>query len=117
MQPVIAMTGCTTLAIGHSLGTNGTLRSANGAYRAILQSDGYVVVYGPGGANWSTGTWGTGATVLVLQGDGNLVLYSSHGAVWSTRTYGSGASELVMQNDGNLVLYGPGGAAWSSLYG
>jgi hypothetical protein len=107
-----------TLAQGASLTTNGLLVSPNASYEAVVQVDGNVVVYGPSGPNWSSGTSGTGGGDLVLQSDGNLVLYGPPGhADWSSGTSGSGASELALQNDGNLVLYGPTGAVWSSLFG
>jgi hypothetical protein len=53
----------------------------------------------------------------VFQSDSNVVLYGPSGAVWSTGTWGTSANLLVLQTDGNLVLYGPSGAVWSSLYG
>ncbi len=59
-----------------------------GAFLAV-QSDGNLVLYGPYGAQWSTGTVNprTGYQ-LVMQNDGNLVLYSSSGPVWATGTAG-----------------------------
>lgn len=80
------------------------LQSPNGAYEAILQTDGNFVLYGPTGAMWSSQTQGTGANQLALQGDGNLVLYAGSRAVWNTQTFGS-AGFLQLQDDGNLVLY------------
>jgi hypothetical protein len=106
-----------TLPVGSALFTGAPLVSQNGAYQLIVQSDGNVVVYGPPGAMWSTGTYGTGGDELALQSDGNLVLYGPQGAIWSSVTYGGGATELAMQNDGNLVLYGPQGAVWSTMGG
>jgi len=52
---------------------------------------------------------------LAVQGDGNLVLYGPYGAQWVTGTAGSGSGhQLVMQNDGNLVLYGSSGPLWAT---
>jgi hypothetical protein len=94
------------------------LESQNGQYSVVVQSDGNVVIYGPGGATWSTGTFGSAGSYFVLQSDGNVVLYGPAGTVdWSAHTAGLGGTELVVQNDGNLVLYGPHGAVWSALYG
>jgi CHAP domain len=112
-----AATPPSTLGPGGALFVGGSLLSPNGHYQAILQSDGNFVVYGPAGAMWSTGTWGTSGGELALQPDGNLVLYGSSGALWSSDTWQTGAAELAMQNDGNLVLYSIQGPLWSSMGG
>jgi hypothetical protein len=98
---------------------------------ATLQTNGNLVVNGPGGPAWqSESTTATNPT-LVLQDDGNLVVYGPN-AVWATNstvvaacdstspaTISAGATiasggclispnkqyELIMQTDGNLVLY------------
>jgi L,D-peptidoglycan transpeptidase YkuD (ErfK/YbiS/YcfS/YnhG family) len=106
-----------TMGSGSSLYTGDSLVSPNGSYQAVVQADGNVVIYGPSGAIWSTGTWGTSGRQLALQTDGNLVVYGSSGALWSTGTWGTAGDELAMQNDGNLVLYSPQGPLWSSAYG
>jgi lysozyme len=105
-----------SLSAPASLSAGQSLRSPNGQYQAVQQSDGNLVVYGNGQGLWSTRTWGNDGAGLALQSDGNLVLYSAAGQpLWSTRTAGSGGQNtLVMQDDGNLVLYGPHGALWSS---
>lgn len=92
------------------------IRSPNRQYRAIVQSDGNVVVYGNGRALWATGTAGTPGAQWVLQSDGNLVLYDRGGHPrWSSRTPGTGSTDtLAMQDDGNLVLYGARGALWAT---
>jgi hypothetical protein len=105
------------ITAGNVLTSVGSLTSPNSEYQLVVQTDGNVVVWGPHGANWSTGSYGTRGDVLAMQTDGNLVLYSSTGYIWNTGSEGLGATELVLQNDGNLVLYGPYGAVWSSLYG
>jgi hypothetical protein len=102
---------------GTSLTSVGSLTSPNGQYQLVVQTDGNVVVYGPHGANWSSGSSGTRGDVLAMQSDGNLVLYSASGPIWWSGTSGTGGTEAVLQNDGNLVIYGPRGAVWSSLYG
>ena len=64
---------------------------------------------------WSAGTAGKGANALVVQGDGNVVLYRPGGiAVWSTKTFASSVVNLAMQVDGNLVLYQGSRALWST---
>jgi hypothetical protein len=106
-------------SIGTELGPDRQLNSGDwiesGGYRLAMQTDGNLVLYGPGGPLWATYTRSDGA-VLVNQGDGNLVIYTAdrNGVVWSSRTNGRGASRLVAQSDGNVVLYGPGGPTWST---
>ncbi len=52
--------------------------SADGAYDAVMQTDGNLVVYGPGGVNWSSGT-GVAGSFLAMQSDGNAVIYAPSG--------------------------------------
>jgi hypothetical protein len=114
-----AAAGTSTLRINESLTPGQFLRSPNGQYRAIMQTDGNFVVYRPGGvADWATGTTGAGNRI-VMQSDGNLVVYSSGGAArWSSNTAPSSNDKLVMQDDGNLVLLSRGGLPlWSSRGG
>lgn len=91
--------------------------SYDGRYRAVMQSDGNFVVYGPpggycdgGGVCWHTGTNGYGSgTWAVMQGDGNFVLYhsSAYGVttLCNTGTFYGSSSTLELQTDGNLVVY------------
>ncbi len=109
--------GPVSLNSGQSLTGGQMLMSANQQYRAVVQTDGNVVEYGPSGqVLWATNTGGTANPELALQTDGNLVLYGSGGARWSTATGGAKA-QLSMQDDGNLVLYAGGRAAWASRGG
>lgn len=110
-----AAAGEDTLRAGQTLLAGNTLVSANGQFRTAVQGDGNVVVYGPGGPRWQTGSRGAGAE-LAVQGDGNVVLYGSGRPQWWTGTSGSDA-RLVMQSDGNLVLYLNNRAAWSITTG
>lgn len=102
-------------AVNTRLNVGECLKSADGRFAAIVQSDGNFVVYSTGGALWATGTTGTSA-YLAVQSDGNVVLYASAAAKWSTRTANQGASTLTMQNDGALVLRKNSGGAqtWTS---
>ena len=102
-----------TLGTGQTLYVNQSKTSQNGAYTLTVQQDGNLVLYGPGGPVWATGTGGSNAR-LVMQHDGNLVLYRGDGAVlWATNRFGSNA-RLVVQNDSNLVVYnGWGGVLWA----
>jgi hypothetical protein len=48
-----------TLRGGGSLHPGQQLRSNNGRYTLVMQHDGNLVLYEPGGkAAWDTGTWG-----------------------------------------------------------
>jgi hypothetical protein len=89
------------------------ITSADGRFTLILQGDGNLVLYKPGGRPiWATGTSGP-VTEAVMQQDGNFVLYTPQGPIWASNTQGNNV--LVAQNDGNLVMYnGAGGAVWAS---
>jgi RHS repeat-associated protein len=103
---------------------------------ATLQTDGNFVLYNPASsALWSTGTYGTNASVISMQDDANLVLYvfKWQAGVYVAPTGGtipydgcrvgsslfagqvlasgsclesaSGRYMLLMQSDGNLFIY------------
>ncbi len=56
-----------------------------------------------------------GPSTLVMQGDGNLVLYGPSGDTWSSGTWGHPGAYAVMQGDANLVVYGLNGVPlWGS---
>jgi hypothetical protein len=88
--------------------------SPDGRFRLILQTDGNLVLYGPDGARWASGTWGRAVDYAVMQVDGNLVLYGAGLAVWATGTNGRRGAYLAMQSDGNLVLYTGATAVWAT---
>jgi hypothetical protein len=118
-------------AIGRALWSTGT--SGDNGARALLQSNGNLVLYSvTGEALWSSNTSTGGCSNLVIQNDGNLVVYNKTHATWAA---GSIQHDLVsgeqmypgdvlyapyerydvtMQSDGNFVLYGPLGAMWST---
>jgi hypothetical protein len=88
------------------------LRSADGRFLLILQTDGNFVLYGAGRALWASGH---AADYVVMQSDGNFVGYLNNGtATWATGTSGSGATHLIVQSDGNVVLYSSSKAVWST---
>lgn len=92
------------------------LQSTDRKYNLYFQGDGNVVLYGPSGSLWSSGTDGSEAQKLILQSDGNLVLYAKSGRpLWNSGTAGRGISSWNVQPDGNLVLYKDNGTAtWAS---
>jgi hypothetical protein len=93
----IALTPGSTLSAGAAL--------CAGSYELILQTDGNMVVYGPSGAIWYSGT-AVGTTNAVMQTDGNFVVYSStHTALWNSETGGNPGAYVCIQTDGNLVVY------------
>ena len=107
--------GSSYLDPGESLSGDQRLQSPDGRYRAVAQSDGNLVVYGPGGrVLWASATWAPGAR-LVLQTDGNLVLYATSGRpIWDSRTWGQPQERLVMQDNGDLVLWAGTRPLWST---
>jgi len=103
------------VAASQQLTVGDGIRSADGRYILVMQSDGNLVLYSPSRAVWASNTAGSGANTVIMQSDGNFVLYSpSRGAVWASNTAGSGANVVVIQSDGNLVLYSPSRAPWAS---
>jgi hypothetical protein len=91
-----------------SLYQGNSIKSQNGQYMFIYQTDGNVCLYNTsgGGSIWCSMKLHTPGK-LVMQGDGNLVAYDSGGIPqWSTGTAGQGEGpyKLIMQNDRNVVL-------------
>lgn len=98
---------CSDLLANEVLFAGQSVWSGNGSYRLVMQTDGNLVVYGPGGAIWSTRTTGTGTgNWAVMQSDGNFVVYTSaNKPVYDTGTAGNVGTALVVQSDSNVVLY------------
>ncbi|MER6374917.1 membrane dipeptidase, partial [Streptomyces mirabilis] len=93
-----------------------SITSGDGRYTFIYQGDGNLVLYGPGGALWSSATAGTTPGVCIMQADGNLVIYEPGGKpVWDSGTFDNPGSHLVVQGDANVVIYRPDNTpAWST---
>lgn len=103
---------------GRELRSGDAMRSANGAFRAVMQSDGNFVEYDASGrALWATGTGGRAGAFIAMQGDGNLVVYHGGRAVWASNTAGQPGTRLTLQDDGNLVLFAGGHPVWSRTDG
>lgn len=99
-----------TLTAGERLYPDTEIRSPSGVYALRYQSDGNLVLYGPGGALWSSGTAGQGGQFAEMQPDGNFVVYHASGAEpWESGTAGIPRAELRVQNDGYIVIYDAGG--------
>jgi hypothetical protein len=89
---------------GQQLIQNQYLRSADGRHALLMQTDGNVVLYGPGyHVLWSTGT-ANGGDRLVMQTDGNLVKYAINNPAWFNGVSGAN-TYVLLQNDGNFVEY------------
>lgn len=112
--------GTDHLSPGGQIHPNQYIRSADGRYFLMAQTDGNVVVYSPGyHVLWKTNTGGNpGGSYITLQTDGNIVVYSATGApLWWTGT--PSVTTLTLQNDGNLVGYPTSGSAqwWTGTGG
>jgi hypothetical protein len=96
---------------------NWTLTSANQLFKVVFQGDGNLVLYGPQGALWNSGTNGRLTASFFIQSDGNLVIYDGGQAVWNSRTNGhSGGVVLAVGDDGTLGLLQDGQALWKVPY-
>lgn len=89
----------------------GSITSQDGRFTLIMQGDGNLVLYGPGGRyRWDTGTNGRTVSQAIMQGDGNFVMYGLGGVyIWDTGTNGHLGAYLIVQDDGNVVIYDPAG--------
>lgn len=104
------------LGPGQRLNAGWSIKSRDGRYRVVMQSDGNLVLYQSSGAVWATGTNGNSGSWAVMQNDGNLVVRRPGGtAIWASNTAGNSGSRLIIQNDRNLVIYRSNGtASWAS---
>lgn len=92
------------LASGTALKPGDGVTSMNGRYHLELQSDGNLVLTGPTGIAWDSGTRGKGVATAEMQADGNFVLYTADRIpVWDADTTGPGA-HLVLQDDRNILI-------------
>jgi pimeloyl-ACP methyl ester carboxylesterase len=106
-----APTGLDTLAPGGRVYPGQAVSSADGRFALTYQTDGNLVLYGPGGVpRWSTQVFSSPA-YAEMQVDGNFVVYASNGTpVWASNTSGRLNARLVVHNDGNVVIYTSSGA-------
>lgn len=92
---------------GQRLAAGDKIYSPNNLNYLVMQSDGNLVEYIPGGrAVWASNTFAHGS-VFAMQADGNSVIYApGNRPVWSTGTRVRN-SVLEIQNDRNVVVYAP----------
>ncbi|TDX78467.1 D-mannose binding lectin [Rathayibacter sp. PhB151] len=99
------------------LSAGDVLRSDDGRYLAVMQSNGDLVVHGPTGTVWQSGTSGIDNALHVAENGVASIDDWKDTVVW-TNGPASGAVgpfRFVMQNDGALVEYdGQGHVVWSS---
>jgi hypothetical protein len=98
--------GLDTLTAGQRLYPGQAVSSADRRYALTYQTDGNLVLYGPGGApRWSTQTFHSPG-YTEMQADGNFVAYASNGTpIWASHTSGARGARLVVHNDGNVAIY------------
>lgn len=95
------------LKAGQALKPGKQLRSTNGSYRLIQQTDGNLVLYKGRTPLWSSVTGRHPGAYSTMQTDGNLVVYGKNRKpLWSSNTAGNPGAWLAVQDDGNLVIYG-----------
>jgi pimeloyl-ACP methyl ester carboxylesterase len=108
--------GADTLTGGQRLYADQQIASSDGAIALRYQSDGNLVLYGPGGSVlWDAGTWGHSAGRAEMQTDGNFVIYDAGGTpVWATGSSASGAY-LKVHREGYVMIHDASNVAiwWS----
>jgi hypothetical protein len=111
--------GPDTLTAGARIYPGQAVRSGDGRFALTYQSDGNLVLYGPGGVpRWSTQTF-SGPGYAEMQHDGNFVVYASNGVpLWASGTAGQLNARLVVHSDGNIVIYTSSGlGVWATNTG
>lgn len=96
---------CGKLKSGEYLLRGQSVASCEGNAYISHQTDGNVVLYGPNGWLWQSGTSGKMTTIFIMQTDGNLVLYNGGTPLWHSGTNGNWGAFLAIQGDCNMVVY------------
>ncbi|MEI8050407.1 MAG: hypothetical protein WCI12_03135 [Actinomycetes bacterium] len=98
-----------SLRSGATLNAGGQLVSSSKAYTLAMQTDGNLVLYGPGGALWQSGTANSTATHLTMQSNGDLVVATaSDVVVWSSHTSPGFGLRVRVVNAGAFEITTPG---------
>lgn len=125
VTPSHAGPGTPTLLRGEYLYAGQDLRSPNGLFRLLMQSDGNLVVYARSSpestsewAHWHTNTHGNPGAFAIMQPDGNFVVYRSDNyPLWDSDSWATPATHVKLQDDGNLVVYGDDGKPyWAAFF-
>lgn len=95
--------------------SNDSLQSIDRISSLAMQADGNLVLYGPSGALWSSGTYGRGSHRVCMQSDGNLVIYDAADRdLWASDTDGNWNAIMVVKNNGKVIIYtSEGKIIWS----
>ena len=91
------------------------VQSRDGRFALTYQTDGNLVLYGPGGARWSTQVFSTPG-YAEMQLDGNFVVYASNGTpIWASGTSGARGATLFVHDDGQVDIRTPQGlVVWAT---
>jgi pimeloyl-ACP methyl ester carboxylesterase len=93
-----------TLTAGGRLYPGQAVQSLDRRFALTYQTDGNLVLYGPGGARWSTQVFSSPG-YAEMQVDGNFVVYASNGTpVWASGTSGARGASLVVHSDGQVDI-------------
>jgi PKD repeat protein len=114
INPPVPPNQCGKIKSKQGLGRGQMVKSCDGRFKFILQTDGNLVLYKNTQALWSSRTNGKASFGTYMQADGNFVIYTQTGnPLWATGSRGNGAW-LAVQNDGNVVIYRKGKALWAT---
>ena len=94
-----------TLVAGARLYPGQAVQSNDRRFALTYQTDGNLVLYGPGGVpRWSTQVFSSPG-YAEMQVDGNFVVYASNGTpIWASGTAGARGATLVVHNDGQVDI-------------
>ncbi|MFC4913737.1 hypothetical protein [Actinomadura gamaensis] len=98
---------------GQTLKAGQALRSPNGRYKLVMQSDGNLVVYRGHSSIWSSHTWVKGSSAT-MRTDGDLVVGKGGRKYFRTHTDGHKGAYLYLGNDGGAVVRKGRTSLWSS---
>jgi hypothetical protein len=111
--------GAETLTAGMRIYPGQAVTSRDGRFALTYQTDGNLVLYGPGGVpRWSTQVFSSPG-YAEMQNDGNFVVYASDGSPrWASGTHGALNARLVVHDDGNVAIYNTSSAQiWATHTG
>ncbi len=96
--------------------SNDSLQSIDRICSLVMQADGNLVLYGPSGSVWSSGTWHRGSHHVRMQSDGNLVIRdAANRPLWASNTQGNWNAVMVVKNSGKILIYTTRGKiVWSA---
>ena len=108
--PAGAVTQTAVLTSGSTLAIGQQLMAIGGVNWLSLHPNGNLVLSGPHGTVWTSGTGGSGAVRLVMRPNGNAVLLDAgNNNVWSTHSTGNPSSRMRVDAAGQLQVVTPGG--------